>query len=101
MFIRWNRIKLVMSELWDPDDLTVGAGKNGLIHMYNVMCDDRDVRDSFAMVASVCGEELFQKMAEHWKASVLLYCGRFPNGWKIDLRAQVIEMLEGKREFLR
>ena len=100
MFIRWDRIKLVMSELWDPDDLTKGAGKNGLMHMYNIMCDDQGVRDAFTMLVCVQGEELFQKMAVHWRDSVHRYVDRLPTK-KPDLWAQIVEMLEGRRTFLQ
>jgi hypothetical protein len=102
MFYRWVRIKKVMAELWDPEDLTVGAGKDRLEYLYSQLVDDQTVRDRFELVSWALGEEKFQDAAKKWHLAVDQYIDRhFPFTKQAHVKGQIIEILEGRRIFLQ
>lgn len=105
MFYRWIRVKRVMAELWDPDDLTVCAGRKALAFLYDEqLCPDRDVRETFRHLCEVNGEETWQLAAERWAAAVDRHIDgleALPNTGKLRLKQQVREILIGRRLFLQ
>lgn len=89
MFIQWRRIKKVMAELYDPRDLTIHCGMQGLLSAYDRLCADRDIYEAFEMLCIVDGEQEFQNAAAVWRARIL---AKFPClEWQID------EVLKGVR----
>lgn len=96
MFYRWSRIKLIMSELWDPDDETVHMGKCGLERYYEKHCEDYTVRRCFSDLVWTTGEKQFQEKAHEWHMWLRHYVAQFKR-W--DLTQQTEEILQGKRNY--
>lgn len=104
MFYKWSYVKRVMAELWDPNDVTIGAGRNQLELVYSKICDDREVYEAFVDVLSVIGEDAWQKAAARWHDAVNRAVQRMEaldKHRKFYLTCQIEQVLQGRRTFLQ
>jgi hypothetical protein len=92
MFYKWKRIKIVMSELYDPRDKMKNCGIDRLPGGYAELCTDRNVYDAFVDICIAESEGELQVAAKVWHNRVI---ATYPK-----LVGQINEVLCGTRKEL-
>lgn len=98
MFYNWRRVKIVMSELWDPEDLTKNGGISRLLAVYEKTCTDRRIYRQFVLMCESMGEDMFQRRAGIWHSAVEAYATNATHSVRVPpLIQQIEEILKGVR----